>query len=175
MKTRLLIGVMVWLSVVSLRAQESSFRLPHWFETNRVQAHSEHGLPQALQLTPEGHARAIKKTGAEVLTRIYLTRDEGAWWPSRVGEVNPLIGDRDFVREISEAVHAEGMKVIAYHRHMSDAAMQRDHPDWVCKLPDGTPFLEPRGKTKTVFVLCLNGKRNTPCLPSLHKSREYSG
>jgi len=137
-------------------AETDSFRLPEWFEKTRVQAHSEHGIELALRLTPEGHARAIRGIGAEVLTRIYLTRDEGAWWPSRVGEVHPLTEGRDFAREISDAVHATGMKVIAYHRHMSDAAMQREHPDWVCRLPDGSPYLEPRGKTKTVFVLCLN-------------------
>lgn len=139
----------------SASAAESVF-LPEWFEANRVQAHSEHGIEVALQLTPEGHARVIRDIGAGVLTRIYLTRDEGAWWPSTVGEVHPLIGDRDFAQEISDAVHETGMKVIAYHRHMSDAAMQKAHPDWVCRLPDGSPYLEPRGKTKTVFVLCLN-------------------
>ena len=137
-------------------AETAPFRLPAWFEGNRVQAHSEHGIELALRLTPEGHARAIRDVGAEVLTRIYLTRDEGAWWPSRVGEVHPLTEGRDFAQEISDAVHATGMKVIAYHRHMSDAAMQREHPDWVCRLPDGSPYLEPRGKTKTVFVLCPN-------------------
>ncbi len=140
----------------SAAAEQDPFRLPSWFEANRVQAHSEHGIQLALKLTPEGHARVITNMGAEVLTRIYLTRDEGAWWQSKVGEIHPLIGDREFAREISDAVHGQGMKVIAYHRHMSDAAMQREHPDWVCKLPDGSPFLEPRGKTKTVFVLCLN-------------------
>jgi hypothetical protein len=137
-------------------AEQNSFCLPTWFETNRVQAHSEHSIQLALKLTPKGHARVIRNMGAEVLTRIYLTRDEGAWWQSKVGEIHPLIGDREFAREISDAVHGQGMKVIAYHRHMSDAAMQREHPDWVCKLPDGSPFLEPRGKSKTVFVLCLN-------------------
>jgi len=140
----------------SASAEQDPFRLPGWFEASRVQAHSEHGIQLALKLTPEGHARVISNMGAEVLTRIYLTRDEGAWWQSKVGEIHPLIGDREFAREISDAVHGQGMKVIAYHRHMSDAAMQREHPDWVCKLPDGSPFLEPRGKTKTVFVLCLN-------------------
>jgi len=151
-----LAAILVTLSLGSARADEDPFRLPDWFEQNRVQAHSEHGIELALRLTPEGHARVIRQMGAEVLTRIYLTRDEGAWWPSRVGEVHPLIGRRDFAREISQAVHAGGMKVIAYHRHMSDAGMQREHPDWVCRLPDGSPYLEPRGKTKTVFVLCLN-------------------
>ncbi|MFC1596955.1 hypothetical protein ACFL5Q_03310 [Planctomycetota bacterium] len=152
-----LVAGMLAIQTLSVGAAETdAFRLPDWFEKNRVQAHSEHGIELALRLTPEGHARAIRQTGADVLTRIYLTRDEGAWWPSRVGEVHPLVGDRDFAREISDAVHASDMKVIAYHRHMSDAAMQREHPDWVCRLPDGSPFLEPRGKTKTVFVLCLN-------------------
>jgi len=138
------------------RAEEDPFRLPEWFEGNRVQAHSEHGLELALKLTPEAHAAAIRRLGADVLTRIFLSRDEGAWWPSKVGEIHPLIGDRDFAAEIVRAVHGQGMKVIAYHRHMSDAAMQRAHPDWVCRHPDGSPMLEPRGKTKTVFVLCMN-------------------
>jgi hypothetical protein len=152
----LIVGVTAMATRSVAAAETDPYCLPEWFEENRVQAHSEHGLELALRLTPQGHARLIRGIGAEVLTRIYLTRDEGAWWPSRVGEVNPLIGDRDFAREISDAVHNTGMKVIAYHRHMSDAAMQQAHPDWVCKLPDGSPFLEPRGKTKTVFVLCLN-------------------
>ena len=156
LRTILIVSVAAMATRPVAGAETHPFRLPEWFEENRVQAHSEHGIELALRLTPEGHARVIRGIGAEVLTRIYLTRDEGAWWPSLVGEVHPLVGDRDFAREISDAVHTAGMKVIAYHRHMSDAAMQREHPDWVCRLPDGSPFLEPRGKTKTVFVLCLN-------------------
>lgn len=130
--------------------------LPDWIEENRVQAHSEHGLPHALALTADGHAKAIRSMGADVLTRIYLTRGEGAWWQSKVGEINALIGEREYATEISDAVHAEGMKVIAYFRHMSDDLMQRVHPEWVCKHPDGSPALEPRGKTTTVFILCMN-------------------
>ena len=154
------LGLKTWTIVCAIcsvaAAQEDPYGLPDWFERARVQAHSEHSIQLAIELTPAGHARVIRQVGADVLTRIYLTRDEGAWWPSQVGEIHELLGNRDLAREISDAVHAQGMKVIAYHRHMSDAAMQREHPEWVCKLPDGTPFLEPRGKTKTVFVLCLN-------------------
>lgn len=130
--------------------------LPDWFEQARVQAHSEHNLEIALRLTPQGHAEAIRSLGADVLTRIFLNMDEGAWWPSKVGEISPLIGDRDFALEIAKAVHGTGMKVIAYHRHMSDAAMQKQHPDWVCKHPDGSPVCEPRCKCKTIFVICMN-------------------
>jgi hypothetical protein len=156
MRVGLLTAALIALSLSAVHADDDPYRLPDWCEAARVQAHSEHSLQLALDLTPEGHARVIRKMGADVLCRIYLTRDEGAWWQSAVGEINPLIGKREFAREISDAVHAQGMKSIAYHRHMSDALMQREHPDWVCKLPDGSPFLEPRGKSKTVFVLCLN-------------------
>jgi hypothetical protein len=144
MNRNLLFIVFLLLSCSIATAEQDTFRLPGWFEGNRVQAHSEHNIELAVKLTPEGHARVIREMGAEVLARIYLSRDEGAWWQSKVGEIHPLIGDRQFAQEISDAVHRQGMKAIAYYRHMSDAAMQREHPDWVCKLPDGSPFLEPR-------------------------------
>jgi hypothetical protein len=137
-------------------AEPASVVLPDWYEDNRVQAHSEHSLRFALEMTPEAHSETIKSLGADVLTRVYLTRDEGAWWQSAVGEVSPLIGDREFAREISDAVHAAGLKSIAYHRHMSDAWVQREHPDWLTRLPGGSPMLEPRGKSQTVFVPCMN-------------------
>ncbi|MGD8240291.1 MAG: hypothetical protein PVH68_17180, partial [Armatimonadota bacterium] len=153
---RIALLLTVAASVASAADGDDRFMLPDWFEANRVQAHSEHGLALALKLTPEGHSRAIRALGANVLTRIFLTRDEGAWWPSTVGEISPLIGDRDFAAEIVRAVHGQGMKAVAYHRHMSDALIQREHPGWVCKHPDGSPVLEPRGKTKTIFVICPN-------------------
>lgn len=138
----------------SIGAEE--IMLPDWFEENRVQAHSEHGLAMALEMTPLAHAQLIRSLGASVLTRIYLTRDEGAWWPSSVGETAPEIEGRDFALEISRAVHAAGLRSIAYHRHMSDAWAQTNHPDWICRDPGGSPALEPRGKTQTVFILCMN-------------------
>ncbi|MEW6358776.1 MAG: hypothetical protein AB1696_20745 [Planctomycetota bacterium] len=130
--------------------------LPDWYEGNRVQCHSEHPLELLLRMTAEAHTRACRGLGANVLCRIFLNRDEGAWWPSKVGEVNPLIGDRDVAAEIVKVVHGDGMKVIAYFRHMSDNAMQTQHPDWVCKHPNGKPCLEPRGKKKTIYVICMN-------------------
>lgn len=110
----------------------------------------------ALEIDPDEHSRIMVRVGAKVLTRTYLARDEGAWWQSNVGEIAPEIGNREFAQEISDAVHARGMKVIAYLRHMSDHAMQTQHPDWVCKHPNGKPVLEPRGKKKTIFVLCMS-------------------
>lgn len=135
---------------------ESTMNPPYWYEANRVQAHSEHGLEAALRMTPQTHARALKSLGADALCRIYLTRDEGAWWQSDVGEIHPLIGDREFAREISDAIHEAGLKCIAYYRHMSDGWVQRERPNWLCVLPDGKPMLEPRGKTDYIFVPCLN-------------------
>ncbi|HSW46036.1 MAG TPA: hypothetical protein VLM89_10745 [Phycisphaerae bacterium] len=131
-------------------------RLPEWFEGNRVQAHSESSLEIALRITPEGHARSIRSLGAHVLTRMFLSIGEGAWWPTRVGRTNPLIGERDFAAELIRAGHAEGLRLIGYYRHMCDQAMQAEHSEWICRKPDGTPALEVRGKRKDLYVLCMN-------------------
>ena len=131
-------------------------QIPEWYEANRVQAHSEHGLEATLEITPERHARIIHELGAAVLTRIFLNREEGAWWPTEVGETNPSIGDRDIAAELVKAAHDRGMKVFAYHRHMCDAAAQEAHPEWICRSLDGSVVYEPRGKVNTPPVLCLN-------------------
>lgn len=136
--------------------EAETYTLPAWFEGTRVQAHSEHGIELALRMTAEAHAKVIRSLGADVLTRIFLNREEGAWWPSKVGETHPLIGGHDFAAEIVRAVHGQDMKVIGYFRHMCDAAMQKQHPDWICRGPDGSPTLEVRGKPTDVFVLCMN-------------------
>ena len=150
------LAVCTALCIQSFVLAEPTLDPPDWYESNRVQAHTEHKLDAALRMTPQAHADAVKALGAGALCRIYLDRDEGAWWQSSVGEIHPLIGGREFAREISDAVHAAGLKCIAYYRHMSDAWVQRERPEWLCLLPNGQRMLEPRGKTDNTFVPCLN-------------------
>jgi len=106
----------VMLVVGVSRGEDSTITLPDWFEGNRVQAHHEQGLERTLEMTPEAEAQAVARLGAKVLTRIVLNRDEGAWWPSRVGETNPLIGDEDLLARIVAAVHGNGMCGLAIFR-----------------------------------------------------------
>ena len=131
--------------------------LPEWFEENRVQAHVEN----RIELVVDGYShvhRKVKDLGAQVLTRIVLNRDEGAWWPTSVGKTHKLAADRDLVAEIVADAHSVGLKVVGYHRHMSDWAMQTAKPDWICLHPNGTRVQEPRARRENyeVNVLCLN-------------------
>ncbi len=131
--------------------------LPDWFEGNRVQAHNEHSIEVAVAKAPFIHD-VIHDAGARVLTRIILNADEGAWWPSAVGETHELARDRDVAVELIEDLHGRGMKMIGYFRMMSDAQMERTHPDWICRDWDGGLAVEPRGRRRKTppHVLCLH-------------------
>lgn len=135
----------------------SAADLPDWFENARVQAHNEHGIDVAAAAAPEVH-QVIRETGARVLTRIVLNRDEGAWWPSAVGETHELTQGRDLVKTLIDDVHARDMRIIGYFRHMSDMYVQTEHPDWVCRDHEGKPVREPRAKRAKhpVYVICQN-------------------
>ena len=51
-------------------------------------------------------------------------------------------GGEPGLKKLAEAVHAQGMKLITWaptglNRH--DSQLLQDHPDWICRLPDGAP------------------------------------
>lgn len=98
------------LAAGSVYAEPYTPGLPDWFLENRVQAHMEHGI-EFWELAPEIHQR-IAGAGSEVLTRIVLDRDEGAWYPSAVGETHELAQDRDILKSVVDDVHDNGMKCI---------------------------------------------------------------
>jgi len=145
------------LLCLSLHAASYEHTLPTWFEENRVQAHNEHGIEVAVAKAPYIHD-VINKAGVRALTRIILNCDEGAWWPSAVGEVHELTKGRDVAVGLIDDLHGRGMKMIGYFRYMSDALIERAHPDWVCRNWDGTLTIEPRTRRRKVpaHVICIH-------------------
>ena len=145
------------LLCLSLRAASYDYTLPAWFEENRVQAHNEHGIQVAVAKAPYIHD-VIGQAGARVLTRIILNCNEGAWWPSAVGEVHELAKDRDVAVDLIDDLHGRGMKMIGYFRYMSDAFVEKSHPDWICRNWDGTLTVEPRTRRRKVpaHVVCIH-------------------
>lgn len=135
----------------------SAADLPDWFEANRVQAHCEMFRMQDESGGLQLH-KPIADLGAKAVTLIVDNREEGAWWPSAVGETHPLAANRDVAREIVESVHRNGMKCIGYYRYMSDAWAEREHPGWLCRDAAGQPVGEPRARKtrKPIHVLCAN-------------------
>ena len=145
------------LLCLSLHAASYERTLPPWFEENRVQAHNEHGIQVAVAKAPHIHD-VINRAGARVLTRIVLNCDEGAWWPSAVGEVHELAKGRDVAADLIDDLHGRRMRMIGYFRYMSDAFIEKIHPDWVCRNWDGTLTVEPRTRRRKTpaHVICIH-------------------
>lgn len=147
-------------------AQQRGHDLPDWFEQNRVQAHFENRIQDDLaglyaQLHP-----AVHDMGASVLTRIFKTVGEGAWWPTDVGKTHPLLQGRDLGREMTVDAHRNGLKLFAYYRIMCDDEIEREHPEWLCRDAQGELVLEPRtrrrpNQAERMHVICFNSPART--------------
>jgi len=127
------------------------YRIPQWFDAHRVQAHtrlSPRWMDEPIFLDA---AEAFRSMGCRAFTRHIKSGGEAAWWPSAVGAVLPQAEDRNYAKEIIDSAHAAGCRIIVYHRHMEDDFMAEQHPDWVCRGPDGEPLSSARGD-----YMCFN-------------------
>lgn len=156
------IGWLVLTSAASmLTAGEPGGTLPAWFEQNRVQAHFENGIQDDLSGLYENLHPAIRSMGSKVLTRIFKTTAEGAWWTTNVGYTHEGLDGRDLGLEIARDAHAHGLKVFAYYRIMCDDYVENEHPEWLCRDASGELVLEPRTRRRPnekdrKHVICFN-------------------
>ncbi len=154
-------ALLVLLQLTPLSAAEPDSTLPPWFEQNRVQAHFENGIQDDLDGLYQQLHPVIRSMGAEVLTRIFKTVGEGAWWPTAVGETHAALRGRDLGAEIARDAHANGLKVMAYYRIMCDDFIEREHPEWLCRDMAGNLVLEPRTRRRPdpqdrKHIICFN-------------------
>jgi hypothetical protein len=135
--------------------------LPTWFGANRVHGHTRltFSLWHDTREFTEA-AAGFKALGAGAFARHVKSGDEDPWWPTalplgpdgrpladRDGMIDgaPLVQGRNVAKEIIDEAHAEGLNIITYYWHMSEARLARLRPEWVCKRPNGTPIMSPRG------------------------------
>jgi hypothetical protein len=107
--------------------------LPEWFLGNRVKGHTR--LSRARwegEDEFEQAAAGFKALGAGVFTRHVKTGDESPW-------------PRPLWKQIVDEAHAQGLRIVTYYWHMSEAARAAEHEDWVCKDADGAPIVDTRG------------------------------
>jgi Ca2+-binding EF-hand superfamily protein len=148
-------------------AEVQGYQLPGWYDkANRV-----HGHTRLTAVRPTNHVDAksdkvklawldtdefkhagkyFNQLGVDVFSRHVRTGDEGAWWPSKVGEVLDLAKNRNIAKEIIDEAHQNDQRIIVYNRHMEDHGMAKAHPDWVCKDKNGKAYVR-RGK-----MMCFN-------------------
>lgn len=128
-----------------------SYQLPTWYDEIRVCAHTR--LVPAMRDKPYFYtaAQAIASLGFKEFARHIKSGGEGAWWPSKVGAVEDWAKDRNVAKELIDDAHKNGLRFMAYNRHMEDKYMAGQHPDWVCLGPDGQPRSTRRGMN-----MCFN-------------------
>ena len=117
------------------------YRLPTWYDEQRVQAHTRFGqtyLGREVFFRVAEHFRAM---GAPVFVRQIQAHIQGAWWPSCIEPVHPLASVRDIAREIIDNAHYHDCRLIAYHAHMYDLPLSEQHPDWMCLDDTGQPII----------------------------------
>lgn len=104
--------------------------LPEWLTANRVKGHTRLRLaswgdePEFMKA-----AAGFKALGARVFTRHVHSGDEEPW-PSAVW------------KHVIDEAHAEGLRIIGYYWHMSEAAIAAANVAWRCKEPDRATDVE---------------------------------
>lgn len=157
-----LVGLLVLVCTTNLiPAAEPQTALPMWFEENRVQAHFENGIQDDLSGLYQNLHPAIRAMGSKVLTRIFKTTAEGAWWTTKAGYTHEELNGRDLGAEIARDAHSHGLKVFAYYRIMCDDYVEKEHPEWLCRDQAGKLVLEPRTRRRPKeedrkHVICFN-------------------
>ena len=122
-----------------------------WFYAHRVQGHIELGRKGIEKKHFFKIASIFRQLGAKIFVRYIKSAGEGAWWPSKVGNIIPEAVTRNIAFEIIQEAHKEQCKIIVYYRHMEDKYMASNNPSWQCRGPDGESI-----RTKRGIYLCFN-------------------
>jgi len=128
-----------------------SYQLPKWYDEIRVCAHTRLGPPMRTRPFFFNIGQAVASLGFKEFSRHIKSGGEGAWWPSKVGAVEDWAKDRNVAKELIDDAHKNGLRFLAYNRHMEDTYMAEQHPDWVCVGPDAKPRSTRRG-----LNMCFN-------------------
>ncbi len=127
-----------------------NYRLPDWYDDHRVHAHTRLSPRYRGKELFLNAAQRFKELGFRAFVRHIKSGSEGAWWPSEVGKVAPWAEGTNYAKKIMNNAREAGRHLIVYHRHMEDRYMAEQHPSWVTRGPNGTPYRR-RGR-----ILCLN-------------------
>jgi hypothetical protein len=144
----------------------STDKVASWYDANRVQLHTRLGpvhpnpdLPDFYD-TPEFErgSEGAASLGASVLTRHFKARDEDPWWPSHTPEFDDgfsyddardnagiaVAANENIAQRMLDEAYANDVHLINYYWLSSEARLAAEHPEWICRLPNGTPITHPR-------------------------------
>ena len=131
-------------------ANAAEYHLPEWYDRWRVSGHTRWATgtwknPEFFRLAE--HSKAL---GLHSFVRQVKSAGEGAWWPSRVGGIQPGLPVPNLAKVLLDDAKRRGLQMIAYYRHMEDRYVAEEHPDWVARNFAGKPY------SKRGIQLCFN-------------------
>ncbi len=100
-----------------------------------------------------------------------------------IGRMHKGLGGHDYLQEMIELCHAEGIAVVVYFTQIFDNWAYDNHPAWRCIAPDGKTFREYRGtknfKTGRYGIVCPNNPEYRDYvrqgLQQLNRSYDFEG
>ena len=135
---------------------------PEWYSGERVQIHTRARIDRKA-LPPESDIfwqlpAEVKRIGANVSVRHIKGSCEGTWWPSSIGEMDPVAKtyDGDLAARLIEDAHAQGLKQIVYYRHFCDRWVMVNHPEWLALSREGKPVTKPGHDRPYPYVSLLS-------------------
>jgi hypothetical protein len=158
--------------------------LPAWFVGHRVHGQSRLSFGKTPEWEFTHAAACFKELGARVITRHVKSAAEDPPWPT----ARPVLDDgrpysdeprvihgvtvepgRDVAKEIITEAHNQGLRIVLYYWHMTEASLSdpprpdlEQHPDWVCREPSrepGTPGKPIEHKTRGTYLDITGGYR----------------
>ncbi len=105
---------------------------------------------------------ALKAAGIQAAMVKAKSHTGLCYYPSKLGRMHRGLKDKDFLGEMIEKCHREGIAVEVYFTQVFDNFAYDNHPDWRCIGPDGKNFREYRNggwfKSGRYGIVCPNNK-----------------
>jgi len=108
---------------------------------------------------PERFADRLVENEVDSIAFFAKGHHGNSYYDTDVGKVHPHL-ERNLLKEVVEACHAEDIKVLAYYTLVWDNYLEEDYPDWVQRDKTGNILksenLVEMGEKRTWTYLCLN-------------------
>lgn len=112
-------------------------------------------------MNPEKIAQETVELGANCIT--INAGGIVAWYPSKVAfhHINEYMGERNILKELLDACHAKGIKVIArFDFLVAQDDIYQQNPHWFARTVEGAPIIagaERPGQWNLLYMTCPNG------------------
>lgn len=119
------------------------------YRRNLMDMHINDSLEEYLsKIDPEEYVNALKNADIQAAMVKSKPHTGLCYWPSKIGRMHKGLKGRDFLGEMLELCHQNGISVIVYYSLIFDNWAYENHPSWRVVTADGMTFKE---------------YRNTPC------------